>query len=455
LTVIRNEYRYTSQLHPAVLELGREYALGTIRGGNARCRAMLQTFADIILEDYVPPPTSIVADYRTHLDQTVLKPSFTYWTTQCRPHSVSMGNAFTFLKSAVASLDRDLPYHVPTATTKTTTTRATPTGVTTTSKEDQNQDGTTAKDKTTNNDDDDDDEEVPCAKRLLQESIQQFIQERLEYADQAIAQHAFTKIERGDVLMTFGYSEIISVLIDTAARELRGKGGISGDGKATPSTSSFATSSSSSSSSCSPFFVWVVDAPPLWEGRQLIQQLQFWNIPCGYITLNALGLVMDQNQQTKNKQVTKVFLGASALLTNGSVFGRAGTACVALLAQDYHIPVLVCCETYKISNRVPLLESITHNELGNPESLLVAPPHGGGRGGVGESSLSAAAAVADASSSSLSDWKTVPHLKLLHLLYDVTPSDFISAIITEVGIIPPTSVAVLLREMNPQDSAVE
>jgi translation initiation factor eIF-2B subunit delta len=439
-----------SQLHPAVLELGREYASGTIRGGNARCRAMLQTFGDILLEDYVPPPPTTsggVTDYRTHLDQTVLKPSFTYWTTQCRPHSVSMGNAFTFLKSAVASLDRDLPYHhVPTTTTTTTTT-----GATTNTKE--NVDDTTAKDNT--NDDDDDDDEVPCAKRLLQESIQQFIQERLDYADQAIAQHAFTKIERGDVLMTFGYSEIISVLIDTAARELRGDGGISGGGKATPLTSSsFATSSSSSSSSsssCSPFFVWVVDAPPLWEGRQLIQQLQFWNIPCGYITLNALGLVMDQNQQTKNKQVTKVFLGASALLTNGSVFGRAGTACVALLAQDYHIPVLVCCETYKISNRVPLLESITHNELGNPESLLVAPsPQGGGGGGESSSSSSTAA-----DASSLSNWKTVPHLKLLHLLYDVTPSDFISAIITEVGIIPPTSVAVLLREMNPQDSAVE
>jgi translation initiation factor eIF-2B subunit delta len=35
----------------------------------------------------------------------------------------------------------------------------------------------------------------------------------------------------------------------------------------------------------------------------------------------------------------------------------------------------------------------------------------------------------------------------------VTPSEFVSGIVTEVGIIPPSSVAVLLREMNPQDSA--
>lgn len=37
-------------------------------------------------------------------------------------------------------------------------------------------------------------------------------------------------------------------------------------------------------------------------------------------------------------------------------------------------------------------------------------------------------------------------------MYDVTPSDFVSGIVTELGILPPTSVAVLLREMSPQDN---
>jgi translation initiation factor 2B subunit (eIF-2B alpha/beta/delta family) len=39
-----------------------------------------------------------------------------------------------------------------------------------------------------------------------------------------------------------------------------------------------------------------------------------------------------------------------------------------LLAKDNRIPVLVCCETYKLSNKVRL-ESITQNELGNPAVL--------------------------------------------------------------------------------------
>jgi translation initiation factor eIF-2B subunit delta len=160
------------------------------------------------------------------------------------------------------------------------------------------------------------------------------------------------------------------------------------------------------------------------EGKQPLETLQVADIPSGYIQLNALTFVM--------KQVTKVILGASALMSNGAIYyGRVGTACAALLAKDNHIPVLVWCETYKISNKVRL-ESITQNELGNPAVLMEVP--GGG-------------------DSSLANWKENKNLKLLiNLMYDVTPPDFVIGIITEAGIIPPTSVAVLLREMNPQDA---
>jgi translation initiation factor 2B subunit (eIF-2B alpha/beta/delta family) len=37
-------------------------------------------------------------------------------------------------------------------------------------------------------------------------------------------------------------------------------------------------------------------------------------------------------------------------------------------------------------------------------------------------------------------------LQLLNLVYDVTPSTFITMVVTEVGMIPPTSVPVILRE---------
>jgi translation initiation factor eIF-2B subunit delta len=128
------------------------------------------------------------------------------------------------------------------------------------------------------------------------------------------------------------------------------------------------------------------------------------------------------------KEVTKVFLGASALMSDGSILSRVGTASVAMMARSHNVPVLVCCETYKISNRVQL-ESITGNELGDPNSLLHP-------------------------SKTLEKWKEKNggNLRLLNLLYDLTPNEFVSGIVTEMGILPPTSVAVLLREMNPQDN---
>jgi translation initiation factor eIF-2B subunit delta len=48
----------------------------------------------------------------------------------------------------------------------------------------------------------------------------------------------------------------------------------------------------------------------------------------------------------------------------------------------------------------------------------------------------------------LADWKDQPNLKLLSLMYDLTPSDFVTGIVTEVGILPPSSVAILLRKMG-------
>lgn len=312
-------------LHPAVLQLGLLYAEGICRGGNERCRAMLEVYSKLIGE--YNPPSSKLGDLRPHLDSSVLKPAFQYWTSQCRPHSVSMGNAFTFLKSAVASLERDIS--------------------------------------------------LQELKQVLQETIQAYIRERMEFADKAIAGHVSPKIVNGDVLLVYGHSEVIIKLLLEQKRKKKD------------------------------FSVIVVDSRPLLEGRKTLEQLRRADIPCSYILLNCISYVM--------KDVTKVLLGASALMTDGSLLGRVGTACVALAAQRK--AVLVCCETYKISNRVQL-ESITSNELGDPKLVYE---------------------------------EQVENLRMLNLLYDLTPSNYISGIVTEMGILPPTSVAVLLREMNPNE----
>jgi translation initiation factor eIF-2B subunit delta len=47
--------------------------------------------------------------------------------------------------------------------------------------------------------------------------------------------------------------------------------------------------------------------------------------------------------------------------------------------------------------------------------------------------------------SELEGWRDIEQLNVLNLVYDVTPPNFITMVITEVGMIPCTSVPVVLR----------
>ena len=68
------------------------------------------------------------------------------------------------------------------------------------------------------------------------------------------------------------------------------------------------------------------------------------------------------------QEVTKVFMGASGALSNGTILARTGSASVAMAAHAMQRPVIVCCETLKFQDRVQL-DSITYNELGDPHLL--------------------------------------------------------------------------------------
>lgn len=106
------------------------------------------------------------------------------------------------------------------------------------------------------------------------------------------------------------------------------------------------------------FRVIIVDAGPLYEGKELLRRLVKNKLDCIYVLLSAASYIM--------KEANKVLLGAHALLTNGYVMSRAGSSQVALIAKSYNVPVLVCCETHKFSERVQT-DAFVHNELGKRE----------------------------------------------------------------------------------------
>jgi len=104
---------------------------------------------------------------------------------------------------------------------------------------------------------------------------------------------------------------------------------------------------------------------------------------------------------------------------------RVGTSQVTLVAKSQNVPVLVCCETYKFSERVQT-DSFVFNELGDPDDLV-------------DTGLAV---------NPLEDWRDLSALTLLNLTYDVTPANLVDAIISEVSVIPGTSVPVVLRLKN-------
>ncbi|KAI4321300.1 hypothetical protein MLD38_034701 [Melastoma candidum] len=218
-------------------------------------------------------------------------------------------------------------------------------------------------------------------------AFQEFIGEKIMMADKVIVNHAVTKIRDGDVLLTYGSSSVVEMLI-LHAHELRKK-----------------------------FRVVMVDSRPKLEGQHLLRRLVREGISCTYTNINAISYIMHE--------VTRVFLGASAVLSNGTVYSRVGTACVAMVAHAFRVPVLVCCEAYKFHERVQL-DSICCNELGDPDMISTIPDRKEIDG--------------------LNNWSNVDNLQFLNLIYDATPCDYVSMIITDYGMVPPTSVPVIVRE---------
>ncbi|XP_017146426.1 translation initiation factor eIF-2B subunit delta isoform X3 [Drosophila miranda] len=226
--------------------------------------------------------------------------------------------------------------------------------------------------------------DVPEAelKELLVHFIDTYMENQIGKAAQAISSSLQEKITDGDVLLTFGCSSLIQFICEEAKRRQVA------------------------------FRVIVVDSRPTCEGQEMLRRLHAHGIPCTYVLINAVGYVM--------AEATKVLLGAHALLANGYVMARTGTAQVALVANAHNVPVLVCCETHKFSERFQT-DAIVYNELSDPNDL-----------------------VRD-DKCCLKNWTAKAHLTPLNLNYDITPPELVSAVVTEVAILPCTSVPVILR----------
>ncbi|XP_044516929.1 translation initiation factor eIF-2B subunit delta isoform X2 [Gracilinanus agilis] len=222
------------------------------------------------------------------------------------------------------------------------------------------------------------------AKSELRAAMDRYVQEKIVLAAQAIYRSAYEKISNGDVILVYGCSSLVSFILREAWANGRR------------------------------FRVVVVDSRPRLEGRRTLHCLVRAGVPASYLMIPAASYVLPE--------VSKVLLGAHALLANGSVMSRVGTAQLALVARAYNVPVLVCCETYKFCERVQT-DAFVSNELDDPDDLLCER---------GDRVV-------------LDNWQKHQSLRLLNLVYDVTPPELVDLVITELGMIPCSSVPVVLR----------
>ncbi|PCH41356.1 eukaryotic translation initiation factor 2B delta subunit [Wolfiporia cocos MD-104 SS10] len=220
------------------------------------------------------------------------------------------------------------------------------------------------------------------AKDALCSKIDHYIRDRIIIADQVIQDTAGNKIKDGDVILTYARSSVVEKVLLGAHEEGRD------------------------------FSVIVVDSRPMLEGKRLLSILSSAGIQCTYLLLPALGSVISE--------VSTVLVGAHSIHSNGSVFSRAGTALVAMMAKQHSVPVVVCCETYKFSEGVQL-DSFTKNELAPIGDLFSSFPITKPRESLTLQNRS--------------------NLEILNPLYDLTPPSCITAVVTEVGVIPPNSMS--------------
>jgi len=155
--------------------------------------------------------------------------------------------------------------------------------------------------------------------------------------------------------------------------------------------------------------VFVTEARPKFEGREMAQKTSELGLP--------VTLIVDSAVRVFINDFDHVLIGAEAIAVNGAVISKVGAAAVATLAHETRVRTLVAAGTYKLSPETVIGELVEIEE--------------GDRRQVLDSEISA----------------KMKNVDVRNPLYDVTPPQYIDAIITEKGIVPPQGAYLMLRQM--------
>lgn len=156
------------------------------------------------------------------------------------------------------------------------------------------------------------------------------------------------------------------------------------------------------------FSVYVTESRPVGEGKTTASMIGKLGIDTTLIVDSAVRYVM--------KYVRKVFVGADAIVINGAVVSKIGTSTIALAAKEARARLFVLAGLYKFSFETVFGELVEQVTLRNPEFIIPKDKIAelAGRVTVGTP------------------------------LFDVTPPEYIDAIITEKGVLAPQAIPILI-----------
>jgi methylthioribose-1-phosphate isomerase len=151
------------------------------------------------------------------------------------------------------------------------------------------------------------------------------------------------------------------------------------------------------------FHVFVDETRPVLQGARLTAwELEKEKIPATLIADNMAGFLM------KQKKINKVIVGADRIATNGDVANKIGTYSLAVLAKEHDIPFYVAAPLSTIDmsvrngDEIPI-EERNAEEITTIRGIRVAPQG----------------------------------VHVYNPAFDVTPNRYITAIVTEAGVIHP------------------
>ncbi|MFN3383902.1 MAG: ribose 1,5-bisphosphate isomerase [Archaeoglobaceae archaeon] len=152
--------------------------------------------------------------------------------------------------------------------------------------------------------------------------------------------------------------------------------------------------------------VFATESRPRLQGHITAKQLKEAGIEVTLIVDSAVRYFMNE--------IDCVIVGADTIAANGALINKIGTSQIALCAKEARVPFIVAAETYKFSPRtlggeLVVIEERSAEEVLSREMLELG-------------------------------------IKARNPAFDVTPRNYIDAIITEIGVIPPEMAYLVIKE---------